>query len=326
MEPAGPVVEPKPYFSVDLREPPAKSPLAPHDRFSGWTGQLELEIQVVSAYLHVGSGVTKVDAADRAYSAFVRRDSELIIPGSSLKGAVRSIVEAISNSCVRLQAKAERVPPSHQACVTIRPGQEQNATLCPACALFGATGYRGRVHFADARPVSQVSTSIIKIAELWTPRRATGRKFYRVKQFRPLDDRPEINHRFVEAVPQRARFSTVLTFENTTSAEMGLLVRALGIERNLDRPGEGNFIFTPKLGGGKPRCLGTVRLIPCALRTVDLGAGKLIPSLVVGGRTRSLGSVLDRWLSDDRLLDRQAWEDFTRQMKATDTSCPTGLY
>jgi CRISPR/Cas system CSM-associated protein Csm3 (group 7 of RAMP superfamily) len=326
MEPAEPVVEPKPYFSLDLREQPSRSSLAPHDRFSGCTGQLELEIQVVSAYLHVGSGVTRVDAADRAYAAFVRRDGELIIPGSSIKGVVRSIVEAISNSCVRLVTRAEQAPSSHRACATIRPGQEQKATLCPACSLFGATGYRGRVHFADARPVSQVSTSIVKIAELWEPRRATGRKFYHVKQFRPLDDRPEMNHRFVEAVPRRARFSTVLTFENTTSAEMGLLIRALGIERDLQRPGIGTFIFTPKLGGGKPRCLGAVRFVPRALRTVDPGAGKLIPSLVAGGRTRSLGSVFDRWLSDDRLLDRQAWEDFTRQMKATDAICPTGLY
>lgn len=326
MEPAGPVVEPNPYFSIGLRDQPRRSSLTPHDRFSGWTGRLDLEIRVVSAYLHVGSGVIKVDAADRAYAAFVRRDGELIIPGSSIKGAIRSIVEAISNSCVRQGAGRAEIPPSHESCETIRPGQEEKATLCPACALFGATGYRGRVHFADARPVSQVSTSIVKIAELWEPRRAGGRKFYHVKQFRPLDDRPELNHRFVEAVPRGARFSTVLTFENTTSAEMALLIRALGIERDPDRPGNGTFIFTPKLGGGKPRCLGAVRFVPRALRTVDPGAGKLIPSLAAGGRARSLGSVLDRWLSDDRLLDRQAWKDFTRQMQATNASCPTGLY
>ncbi len=325
MEPTGPVVEPKPYFSIGLRDQPSRSSLAPHDRFSGWTGRLDLEIRVVSAYLHVSSGVIKVDAADRAYAAFVRRDGELVIPGSSIKGAIRSIVEAISNSCVRLVARGEH-PSSHQACVPVSPGQEQKAALCPACALFGATGYRGRVHFADACPVSQVSTSIVKIAELWEPRRAGGRKFYHVKQFRPLNDRPELNHRFVEAVPRGAHFTTVLTFENTTAAEMGLLIRALGIERDLQRPGNGTFIFTPKLGGGKPRCLGAVRFVPRALRTIDPGAGKLIPSLATGGRARSLGSVLDQWLSDDELLDRQAWKDLTRQMKATEANCPTGLY
>ncbi|MFN3929342.1 MAG: RAMP superfamily CRISPR-associated protein, partial [Thermoflexus sp.] len=110
----------------------------------GLSGRLELEIEVRSDYLYVGSGQIELfnnRGREQAYYAFARRDGQLIIPGTSIKGAVRSVVEAISNSCVKLITSRERLPPSHQPC-------DEDA-LCPACRLFGVTGYRGRAHFAD---------------------------------------------------------------------------------------------------------------------------------------------------------------------------------
>jgi hypothetical protein len=49
----------------------------------------------------------------------------------------------------------------------------------------GTTGYRGRVHFSDFLPESDVRPEIIKIGELWEPRRydPTQRRFYERKRF-----------------------------------------------------------------------------------------------------------------------------------------------
>uniref|UniRef100_UPI00262A82E4 RAMP superfamily CRISPR-associated protein n=1 Tax=uncultured Chloroflexus sp. TaxID=214040 RepID=UPI00262A82E4 len=226
---------PKPFFWITLgKQAPRKEQPSAHDRFRDWSGRLKLEIEVVSEYLYVGSGnfeLFHLNGGEQAYYAFARHNGQLVIPGTGIKGAVRSIVEAISNSCVHQVAKGERAP-GHEAC------RDAN-TLCPACRLFGTTGYGGRVHFSDAVPIGQVETEKIKIADLWPPRpprQAGGRKFYYAKSFQPLDMKPEKSHRFIEVVSKGSKFAATLYFENLSTAEMGLLVRAIGLDFSRQDP------------------------------------------------------------------------------------------
>ncbi|MDW8064316.1 MAG: RAMP superfamily CRISPR-associated protein [Anaerolineae bacterium] len=312
--------QPKPFFWISLRGEPTKDKPAHHLQFVGFSGRMELEIEVVSEYLFVGGGqidLFKNEGREQAYYVFARRGDQLIIPGTSIKGAVRSVAEALSNSCVKVRARDEKIRSSHEAC-------RDEKELCPACRLLGTTGYRGRVHFTDAIPVGEVQTHYIKIADLWPPHQARGRKFYYSKQFQKLDMQPERNHRFLEAVPKGSKFRTVLYFENTSNAEMGLLIRTLGLDRSTQDKIE--YVFPIKLGGAKPRCLGSVRFIPRGLWLIQAGPD-LLTSLAGGGVKTTITESLLAWLKDMSLLDQEAWKRFRQEAKLiTEESCPQGVY
>jgi len=313
----------KPFFWIPLNgKSPQREEPVPHLQFTHLSGRMELEIEVRSNYLYVGSGQIELfpnQGREQARYTFARRGAQWIIPGTSIKGAIRSVVEAISNSCVKLIARGERIPRSHTEC-------RDERALCPACRLFGTTGYRGRVHFADAVPIGEIRTETIKIADLWPPRRAQGRKFYHSKRFQKLDLQPARNHRFLETVPQGTKFRTVLYFENTSPAEMALLVRALGLERSPQDPSKVVYAVPIKLGGAKPRCLGSVRFTPRGIWLIQPGP-TLLASLQTGGIQAPITETLLAWLEDESLLDRQAWEKFKKEASFNKHEvCPQGVY
>ncbi len=317
--------EPKPFFWISLREKPSpqRDQPVPHDRFIGWSGRMELEIEVRSDYLYVGSGnfdLFLLQGREQARYTFARRNGELVIPGTGIKGAVRSVVEAISNSCVPLSGRRERGPGSHRPC-------NDPSRLCPACRLFGTTGYQGRVHFADAVPFGDVETTTIKIADLWPPKRFEGRKFYQTKAFQPQDMRPQKNYRFLEVVPKGTRFRTTLFFENATTAEMGLLVRALGLALHPEKEGSVVYAFPVKIGGAKPRCLGSVRFHPRRIQTLPASSEDLFQALLTGGEPQGVKVQLLDWLADTTLLDQHAWSEFREKAKPqSDAPCPKEVY
>lgn len=324
--PDRPEAEPKPFFWISLKTPPRKETPPFHDAFRNLSGRMELEVEVLSDYLYVGSGAIWLDPQNRAYYAFARRDDQLAIPGTGLKGPVRGIVEAISNSCVRQSMRNENAP-AHRSCGEVKREQESSTTLCPACRLFGTTGYRGRVHFADATPVGQVKPEIVKIADLWPPRQARGRKFYEAKAFRTLENqRPERNHRFLEAVPKGKRFATTLFFENANMAEMGLIVRALGLGRHPEKAETVVYAVPVKMGGAKPRCLGAVRFHPKQIALLPMTAAGFFQALARGGEIHPLAQTILEWLHDDTLLDQAAWQQFQQEARQQQDFCPKGLY
>lgn len=313
--------EAKPFFWIPLgKEGPVKKAPPAHDRFKDWSGRLELEIEVASEYLYVGSGnfeLFNLNGREQAYYAFARRDGQLVIPGTSIKGAVRSIVEALSNSCVPQVAKGERAP-RHDRC-------RDEKALCPACRLFGTTGYGGRVHFSDAVPIGEARTEKVKIADLWPPRQAEGRKFYHAGSFQRLDTQPQKSHRFIEVVPRGSKFATTLHFENASNAEMGLLIRALGLDFGQQDPSKVVYAFPIKLGGAKPRCLGAVYLRPKRLYLVPEGP-EIFSALLAGGKPSPLMENLKAWLMDGSLLDQAAWKTFRENAGRREEPCPKEVY
>jgi hypothetical protein len=104
--PRNPNAEPKPFVLIDIPSySPERKPATTHEKFAGLTGRLELTFTVVSEYLFVGSGAYEFDPNARGdrpdvWYTFYRRNGQLCVPGTSIKGAIRAIVEAISNSCV----------------------------------------------------------------------------------------------------------------------------------------------------------------------------------------------------------------------------------
>lgn len=226
---------PKPFGWVEFpRVLPAREQPKGHDRWRGeYTGALECSLRVLTP-LHIGSGLFRL-ANGQVVKEAAHLGERLIIPGSSLKGVFRSIAEAISLSCV--SKTRQNVPQSYRECRDV-------AKLCVCCRLFGGLGYLGRVRFTDATLSGDCAPKIHKVPTLWSPRRIQqGRKFYKHGQ-------PATGKEPFEVMPENTQFHFRVHVEGLTKSEMYLLLTAMGIVGDLK----------PKLGGGKPRCLGSAQV------------------------------------------------------------------
>ncbi|MCS7015036.1 MAG: RAMP superfamily CRISPR-associated protein [Gemmatales bacterium] len=316
---------PKPFVWIPVSGKPRKSAPTGLEVFRQLTGRLDVSFSVESAYLYVGSGAYDFKPGARqdepeVWYTFYRRHGQLCVPGTSLKGAIRALVEAMSNSCISQAGSREYVQPSHQRC------GENDQQVCVSCNLFGRTGWRGRVHFADALPEQEVKTQIVKINELWPPRLTRGRKFYSGQQFQSLGNlRPERNHRFVEAVPRGTNFRTTVFFENVRPEELGLVCCGLGWD--VDAQGKlVNWLY-PKVGGAKPRCFGMIRFLAPSLKLWSLERGRMqLGRSELSGQQllEYLGRCIQQCKASD-LFDKNAWETLCNELKKG-IACPRGLY
>ncbi|BCW94589.1 MAG: RAMP superfamily CRISPR-associated protein [Fimbriimonadales bacterium] len=266
----------KPYDFVPFpNKPPAREAGVGQDRLKAnrLSGVLELTLETLTP-VHVGSGYSDfVKAGNQEYLAALQASRRVVeenalrrrylIPGSSLKGAVRSIVEAISRSCVRVTQGKHRpyIPQGYGGCLSAD-------RLCLACRLFGAQDYQGHLQFEDAL-APKGSLVLLGTPLLWSPargarglppryldnRQAKGRKFYyHARNPQGVDPRT--------CIKAGAELTARIHFTNLTAAELGLLLTALGLHP--EHP------FPIKLGGGKPVGLGSVRVI---LNAVALHSG-----------------------------------------------------
>lgn len=237
--------------------------------------------------------------------AQVRRYSEAkvrpvpILPGSSLKGAVRSVVEAVSPSCLPvMEVQMEKA-------VSQYPGRCSDPhQLCPACRLFGNTRYAGHVLFRDLffKPEELM---LYNTPHLWQPGRRNGFKRRYIACGRPAGRKvyyhrtpaePPSNLERRELIRDRAQASGQLVFEGVRPADLGLLLAALGVDPAAP--------FPIKVGGGKPVGLGSVRIEVTELllltgesvRTQLRQAGRLGTSALPRGETHLTGEALTAWL------------------------------
>lgn len=245
---------PKPYKFVKIDEMSDKHRCHPkgHEDYGKdkISGELQGEITALSP-VHVASGMMELTGRRDfpLVKAHTSHNGRPIIPGSSLKGAIRSIVEAISPSCVRItRVRSSQLPNKTFAC-----GRKEY--LCVACRMFGAMEYLGQVRFSDAVLRQGYTTEIETIPPLYSPRTREGlyfddngkakeRKFY---QHGHLAE----GNMPIEVCPKNSKLDFKLSFDNLTEGELGLLLIALGL---------GESKFYPKLGGAKPACCGTLEI------------------------------------------------------------------
>jgi len=203
-------------------------------RRSGW---LLLRLTTFDR-LHVGSGVSNpgyVNDRDVRLSRdivmqWVRDQEAPIIPGSSLKGALRNIAEAIGGGCDLDE------PP--------------RADVCAICALFGhlleSGGYLGRVGFDDALPVQpkEAFEKVVMVegAMPFQPREKKGRRIYGRA---PRGGDAQIPYVVVD---RGVMFETRLHLTNVSMAELGLVLLACGTDKT----------FRLRVGGGKFTNLGGI--------------------------------------------------------------------
>lgn len=242
---------PKPYKFVPLPQgrPQLRAP-AGHHRYETnlLSGTLSVRI-IARSPVHVASGLLE-PKNDRKYplvKAHFRSGGRPVIPGTSLKGCIRSIVEAISPSAVHVTRRMRDLPRDYQPMRSVE-------RIDVAQRLFGAQAYQGAVSFGDAA-LEAGETVIQPSVQLFRPRPESvstyfdgqhphGRKFYR-------HGTPAEGDLPLEVCPVNSQFTLYVQFSNLSESELGLLLTALGL---------GEPRLWPKLGGAKPACLGSIEV------------------------------------------------------------------
>jgi hypothetical protein len=306
----------KPYDFVPFpKERPYREKGAGQDKLDArlLSGTLELTLRTLTP-VHVGLGYSDfIKAGDREYLAALQaskpvREADAVrrrylIPGSSIKGAVRSLVEAITRSCIRITQGRHRpyIPQGYGGCMSVND-------LCIACRLFGAQDYQGHVSFEDA-VAPRGSLVLLGTPLLWTPARggrglpprylerdrAKGRKFYRhASPPSGVDPRA--------CIKSGAELPLRIHFLNLSEAELGVLLTALG-----QHP---DHRFPIKLGGGKPVGLGSVQVIPQRINLLQ-GADALKATGRLGQAKTLAGDDLNDFLTQcanaaNTLIDNDA--------------------
>jgi RAMP superfamily protein len=306
-----------PYDFVSLPEAPARGQAVGHDRYLSdrLTGRLTLVYETLEP-LHVGSGVFEtaaqcgLEGGTTPVRGIVRKLGKPVLPGSGWKGAVRARFEAITRSRLGVRSQGARIEP-RKLPAELRPvGQENrkvevrladrrvSATrqvfrdrnesdgevraklrdLSPAEALFGAMGYRGRIHPRDGAIEGPAATEPLAVPPLESPAphrlakpggirqgndgsleitEVEGRKFYydgpllharssgKGEDWRPVQE-------LIDAVPAGCTIILEVHVESLTESELGALLVSAGF---------GDEVGIVRFGGYKPAGLGKVRLL-----------------------------------------------------------------
>jgi len=266
-----------PYgFARYPADSPERTTPTGHDVFDGQTGQIECELEALSPFLVMDSEHRAGSNPSELGTFMTGSDAMYIIPGTSLKGMVRSVFEVLVPSCVAVNSsKSNRlVPDRFSAC-------SHRTHLCPACRTFGymgrgggATVHRGRVNIGEARAVGSpqryrdvqlvghFSPNPDKSDRYWTSNREPkGRKFYyhhhAIKTATTNVD--EKYGPWVAPLETGATFRFTVGFENLEDEALDALIAALALSDNA--PLDGSTVkVRHKLGYGKPAGLGSVRI------------------------------------------------------------------
>ena len=255
------------YFSN--KEPSKNKPPGHHQYLPEHLhGTLFLNLNV-ETMLHVSTGAVVMGSdINRANIPLIKtmvqgNEQELIIQGSSLKGCIRSIYEAITNSRVGVKPKNTDEYPANRLPVSKKTEKNQ---LCPASIVFGTSGekwgWKGLISIQDAH-CEMTGFEVGFMPNLWTPKlenkayytkdkhgkkKGVGWKFY--YNMKNAIDKGEGNGIPVQVSYKNDEFTTQLHFHNLKQEELGALLITLGQDKK--------YPIVLKTGAGKPVGLGSL--------------------------------------------------------------------
>jgi CRISPR/Cas system CSM-associated protein Csm3 (group 7 of RAMP superfamily) len=287
-------MNPYDFARIDPNTPPARRRPIWHHRLTGqgtqrlYAGQIEVDI-LAETPMFVSDPRTVPNDPTRPAQSIKNQQGEYIIPGSSLKGMLRNVVETLGNGCFTLfdglyeRGRVDyrgKIPPGFEHCGT-------NGDLCIACRMFGmlkerARGvFMGKINIDDAcaYPDEVYMYEPIYTILLGEPKPhhqdfyldvknqyIAGRKFYfhHSPDQGPLVERGprrggNMTNRYIQPLDKDTRFQVRIDFTNLEADEFAALLLAITLEEKMRH----------KIGFGKPMGLGSVHLIPTRLTLVD---------------------------------------------------------
>lgn len=246
-----------PYNFVRADQPMKREKPADHHRLSGGSGVITCRLEAKSPIFTPAFALRSEGGL--ADLSFFRMNNQPALPGSSLKGMLRGLAEAICNGC----------SPFGKG---LHPPCPANDDLCPACRLFGYLKgqqvHAGHLCISDALVEDDYEFGQrVTLKELSSPKpkrhrpfyegaeRERGRKFYYHQQHvvaaNDIPSEKQPTHRNARIEPLvRGVFHFALRYWNVGETELGLLLHALELPPDLYH----------KFGMGKPLGLGTVRI------------------------------------------------------------------
>ena len=268
-----PEIGPKPYKLVSFPpQPPKLQRPVGHEKYLSdrLHGTLYLTLKVQTS-LHVSTGLVVLGSDLNRKTSLIKTmvqniDQKLSIQGSSLKGCIRSLYEAITNSTLAITTSKHinKMPRDRSPC-------KNKEKLCPASRVFGALDWQGLLDFNDAT-CTNVDFSIGFMPSLYRPRpdendsyliagKAAGRKFY--YNTNKAISKGENSGIAVQQAGREYTFTTQLHYKNLLPEELGTLLIVLGQDPK--------YPMALKVGGGKPIGMGTMTVtIDKIIRPQDL--------------------------------------------------------
>lgn len=228
-----PQVEPYDFVPLASKPPERRSPVG-HSRYSAGqhSGLLKCRLTArTPLFIYDPRFVRRVDQGHETVD-FPVFNGVAVIPGTSLKGVIRSVVEAVVACCFTLplsfprpyrgsgitrgQEITVRLPAGFEHChekVEIAKNQHRPNALCPACRLFGSLdsegkwAYAGKVSIDDAR--SQQGEYIliphVTLDVLSTPKPEGRPKAYTLIDGQTIRGRKFYRHRYPPDILQREK-------------------------------------------------------------------------------------------------------------------------
>jgi len=265
---------PIPYgTSVDRKRPTG------HHIFKGESGRIECRLEALSPFLVMDSHNRAGSSSSEVGTFMTGQEGGYLIPGSSLKGMIRSVFEVLLPSCVSMIDSGHMIEQPFKPCTDYE-------RLCPACRTFGfmqrgrsnARVHRGSVNVGEARTTGEVERlGNLQLIPMFGPnpgsdhyqessskggRRAKGRKFYFHQS--EVQTATTGNERdrgpYVAPLAPGAEFEFTVTYQNLSERELAALLASIELTRDAASAGDSAHQVHHKLGYGKPAGLGSVAL------------------------------------------------------------------
>ncbi len=277
-------MNPYDFVPIDWNVSPIRTPASPHDRFSGMSGKIEGMITAKTP-LFIFNSPRSMSGAE----PFMKNQrGQHIIPGSSLKGFFRSLVETVGNGCLmfhevtyKYKHKRRTITVNYQNKLPQDFKKCDSSDLCIACRMFGRIPGRnddsnlhlGNVSFNDAVEVKIRKHEAVYTIALMGPKPhhqafylnpsltyIAGRKFYfhQPDGIKKAHEKTDYNEH-ITPIDTGSQFTFSLQFTNLETLELKTLLYVLALEPEMRH----------KIGYGKPAGLGSVHFEITKLTLID---------------------------------------------------------
>lgn len=214
-------------------------------------GRIDLEIKVLNA-IHISEDFYDINEEEILYKKFYTIRDKYAVPGTSLKGMIRSLAEMVSNSCISPTKDEQRILPN---------GKEKSCSVaqrCIICDVFGAMGKKSKVKVSDflyeensgivnilGLPV--LRTPNVKVSSIYLNEGVLkGYKIYN----HGIESILKKGNYNCECIMKNATFKGYILYEDLDEEELKLLCYSIGIAGD----------FNHKLGYGKPAYYGSIEI------------------------------------------------------------------